>query len=400
MIARDGRVVVVGGGLASARTISALRRKGLTGPIDVISGEPHLPYDRPPLSKDVLTGSRDDTALPFDIAKLDVTVHRNRRAVGLDTASRTVRTDAGDIAYDGLVIATGASPIRMPGDGDQLTLRTIDDALTLRRRLVPGHHLVIIGASWIGAEVATVARDNGCAVTCLESAEVPLAGAIGDDAARHLLPWWKGIDLRCGVTVGSVTPNGVLLADGSTVPADSVVTGVGVRPAVGWLDDSGLSVDRGVLTDASCRTDAPNVVALGDVAQRWSPSAGKHTLVEHWDDAGGAAAAAAAALLSDDPPVLDPVPYFWSDQFGHKIQYTGAHSSTDAVAVYSDHDGALAAVTWTAADGTLTAWLGIDRPRDVVPARTSVGGPVTESPVVEALQKTHRVVHDYEGARR
>lgn len=375
MIAPDDKVVVVGGGLVAARICPALRRKGLTGPIELIAAEQHLPYDRPPLSKDVLTGARDSTGLPFDPEALGVTVSTGRTATGLDTASRTVHTDAGPVRYDGLVIATGATPVRLPGDGEQLTLRTIDDALALRARLVPGSRVVIIGASWIGAEVATAARAADCAVTCVETAPAPLAATFGTDIAGLLLPWWDGIDLRCTATVSQITKAGVALGDGSVLPADVVVTGIGVRPAVSWLDGSGVRTDRGVLTDDRCRTDIPDVVALGDVAQRWSPRAGAHLMIEHWDDAGGAAATTAAALLSDDVPSFDPVPYFWSDQFGHKVQYVGRHRPDDVATVETADDGTLATARWTDAGGLLTAWLGVDRPRELVPARMNVGKP-------------------------
>ncbi|WP_347957469.1 FAD-dependent oxidoreductase [Gordonia aichiensis] len=373
----DGRVVVVGGGLAAARVASALRRKKLTGPIDIVTAEEHLPYDRPPLSKDVLVGSKDSTALPFDPSRLDVTVHTGRTATGVDTRAQILRTDAGDLAYDGLVIATGAAPIRLPGDGEQFTLRTIDDALSVRDRLTPGARVVIIGASWIGAEVATAARTRGCHVTCLEYAEAPLANTLGQAVAGHLLPWWSGIDLRCGTSVEEVTDDGVVLADGSVISADVVVTGIGVRPCIGWLDGSGLPTDRGVLTDEFCRTAVAGIVAVGDVAQRWSPSADRHRLVEHWDDAGGAAATAASALLGE-AAAYDPVPYFWSDQFGHKIQYVGAHGPDDTETITTTEVGELDAVAWTTPNGDLSAWLGVDRPRDVIAARTAVGSPAAE----------------------
>ena len=374
----DGRVVVVGGGLATARIVSTLRRKKLTGPIDVVAAEAHLPYDRPPLSKDVLSGEKDSTSLPFDPTKLDVTVHTGRVATGVDTQARVLHTDRGDLPFDGLVIATGADPIRLPGDGEQITLRTIDDALALRDRLTPGARVVIIGASWIGAEVATAAKARGCAVTCLEYSEAPLANALGADVAGRLLPWWSGIDLRCGTSVREVTGEGVALTDGTVVPADVVVTGIGVRPSIGWLDGSGLSTDRGVLTDEFCRTSARGVVALGDVAQRWSPRERAYRAVEHWDDAGGAATTAAVALLGD-APAYDPVPYFWSDQFGHKVQYVGAHRPMDqATVTTSDNGAALDTVTWTSADGTLSAWLGVDRPRDLIPARLAIGSSAAE----------------------
>ena len=370
-----GHVVVVGGGLAAARLVGVLRRKKFTGQITLVSAEHRAPYDRPPLSKEVLSGARDDAPLAFDAAKLDVDVRLGTRATGLDTATRTLHTDAGDLAYDALAIATGAAPVLLPGTGTQLTLRTLDDALALRERLVPGARVVIVGASWIGGEVATTAQAAGCQVTCLEYGEEPFAGALGTDVGASTRPWWEGITLRTSTAVASVEPDGVHLVGGEVLPADVVVTGVGVRPDLGWLAGSGLETDRGILVDARLRTNVPAVVALGDVAQRWSRHTGSHRVVEHWDEASMVATAAASTLLDwEQGPEHDPVPYFWSDLFGRKLQYVGAHRLDDALTLDRGEDGALRRALWTR-DGVLTAWLGVDATKDVVKARTAVGGP-------------------------
>ncbi|MFH5821887.1 NAD(P)/FAD-dependent oxidoreductase [Georgenia sp. AZ-5] len=370
-----GRIVIVGAGLSAARAAAALRRKGFTGDLVMVGAEPHLPYDRPPLSKEVLRGTRESTALPFDPGKLWVQVRVATTATGLDLDSRLVRTSAGEEPFDGLVIATGAAPVRLPGDGEQLVLRTLEDALALRGRLAPGARVVIIGASWIGAEVATAALEAGCRVTCLEAGTAPVAQALGEEVGRLFLPWWSGVDLRLGTAVREVAPGEVCLADGGTVPADVVVTGVGVRPAIGWLAGSGLALGRGVRVDEHLRASAPGVVAVGDVAQRYSPRAGEHILVEHWDDAGTAPAVAAAALLAgadDELAVHDPVPYFWSDQFEHKIQYVGRHGALDRVEIDREDAQGFPVVRWFDNDGVLTAWLGVDRARELVKARTAV----------------------------
>ena len=371
----SGRLVVVGGGLATARVCAAARRKKFAGTITVVGAESHPPYDRPPLSKDVLHGKRDSTPLPFDTDKLRVDLVSSTRAVGLDPVQRTIALDSGtDLPYDGLVIATGADPIRLPGPGPQLTLHTIDDALGLRESLLAGARVVVIGASWIGAEVATAAVAAGCRVTCLELGAEPLSGPLGDEVGRATRPWWDGIDLRTGVRVASVEEGGVLLDDGEIVPADVVVTGIGVRPDLAWLRDSGLDCGTGVRTDTRCRTTLPGVVAIGDVAERWSDRTGSHRILGHWDEAGTAATAAICSLLGLDGPEHDPVPYFWSDQLGHSLQYVGAHGPADEVRVATDDRGALTGATWRR-DGLLTAWLGVDSPGDLVRARTSVGGP-------------------------
>lgn len=371
------RIVVVGGGLAAARSCSALRRKGYDGELILIGAEPHLPYDRPPLSKDVLLGKRDSTDLPFDVEALAVRTLTGTTATSLDLRARVVGTTAGEVNFDGLVLATGANPLRLPGGGEQFVLRTIEDARALRARLQSGARVVIIGASWIGAEVATAALAVGCQVTCLEAGPAPLAQAIGAEVGRVLLPWWRDVDLRLDTAVTEVGDGEVLLADGSTVPADVVVTGIGVRPETDWLSGSGLEISRGIHVDEHLRASAPGVVAVGDVAARWSPRFGTRLPAEHWDEAATAPAVAVAALLSDDGadlPVHDPVPYFWSDQFGHKVQYVGHHNPEDRVEIeVEDEDDPKPQVRWFDADGRMTAWLGVDRPRDLVKARMAVG---------------------------
>jgi hypothetical protein len=227
------RVVVVGGGIGGARTVAQLRRRGYEGEIMLFGAESRLPYDRPPLSKAVLAGLRDDTALRFDSAALDVEVGLGAAVAGLDLDRRTVRAGHDDVPFDRLDIATGARPVRLPGDGPQLTLRTTDDALGLRRRLVAGARVVVIGASWIGAEVATAALTRGCSVTCLEAGPAPLAQALGPEVGANLLPWWQDVDLRLGTGVAAVEEGRVALADGSAIPADVVLTGVGLRPETG-----------------------------------------------------------------------------------------------------------------------------------------------------------------------
>lgn len=364
---RAARVVVVGGGLGAVRTITQLRRRGHEGDITLLAAEARAPYDRPPLSKAVLAGLKDDTTLRFDPAALRVDLRLGTPATGLDLGRRVVRTDSGDVAFDRLVIATGARPVRLPGPGPQLTLRTAEDALALRDRLVPGARVVLIGASWIGAEVATAALARGCSVTCLEAGPAPLAQALGAEIGATFLPWWCDVELRTGTAVASVEEDRVALTDGSAVPADVVVTGVGVRPETGWLEDSGLVLDRGVAVDEHLVSSAPGVLALGDVAARWSPRVGARVRIEHWEDAGTAGAVAAASLLADDPaerPVHDPVPYFWSDQFGHKVQYVGAHGPGDRAVEREPGNSPGRTVTWLDHGGRVSAVLTVDRPRE------------------------------------
>jgi NADPH-dependent 2,4-dienoyl-CoA reductase/sulfur reductase-like enzyme len=212
------RVVVAGGGLAASRSCAELRRQGYDGDVVLIAAEPHLPYDRPPLSKGVLHGTCKDTTLPVDLAGLGVQVLLGTAATSLRPVERTVMTVNGEVTYDGLVIATGASPVRLAGQGEQVLLRTVDDARALRDQLVPGARIVVIGASWIGAEVVTAAMTAGCRVTCLEAGAGPAAQVFGAQVACRFLPWWAGVDLRCGTAVARVENGGVLLQDGTLVP--------------------------------------------------------------------------------------------------------------------------------------------------------------------------------------
>lgn len=367
---RLDRIVVVGGGLAASRSCAALRRQGYEGEVVLIAAEPHMPYDRPPLSKGMLHGTCTETTLPVDLAGLDVQIQLSNAATGLRPDERAVTTVNGEVTYDGLVIATGARPIGLPGEGEQLVLRTVDDARLLRDRLVPGARIVVIGASWIGAEVVTAAMAAGCHVTCLELAPGPAVHVFGPEVAGRFMPWWGGVDLRCGTSVARVEYGGVLLQDGTLVPADTVVTGIGVRPETAWLEGSGLELDRGVVVDERLRA-VPGIVAVGDVAARWSPRWNRRLRITHWDDASAGPAVAAASLLAegDNGPVFDPVPYFWSDQFGHKLQYLGQLGPDDIPEFHEPADGRGWSVAWFDAERRLTAVLAVDRPRDIAQAR-------------------------------
>jgi NADPH-dependent 2,4-dienoyl-CoA reductase/sulfur reductase-like enzyme len=358
------RLVVTGAGVAAVRTVQQLRRHGYAGAITMLAAERRAPYDRPPLSKAVLHGTRDDTSLRFNAADLGVDLRLGQCAQGLDSVRRVILAGDEEIPFDQLVIATGADPVRLPGDGRQVTLRTIDDALALRDQLRPDVRVVIVGASWIGAEVATAALARGCRVTCLEAGTAPLAQALDAQVGSGFLSWWRDVDLRLGVTVAAIRPGRVELADGSTVASDVVVTGVGVRPTTGWLAGSGIKVDRGVLVNEHLQASQPGIVAVGDVAARWSPRSRARLRVGHWTDAGSAGLAAAATLLADAPelpPAHDPVPYFWSDQFGHKLQYVGWHSPEDRPIERQPGGAPGRTVTWVDPSGRVTAVLTVDR---------------------------------------
>ncbi|MFD0686923.1 NAD(P)/FAD-dependent oxidoreductase [Actinomadura fibrosa] len=389
------RVIVVGGGLAGVRAVEALRKNGYEGSLALLSAERHRPYDRPPLSKAVLAGDSDDTTVDadWDALRCDLLLGERATALRLDEpgSGGTVASTAGDLPFDGLVIATGAAPITLPGDGHQHVLRTIDEARDLRGRLVPGARIVIVGAGWIGAEVATTAAGKGCAVTVVEAADTPLANALGPEIGARTAPWYAeaGVELRTGVKVAAVEHGGLALAGGGRVDADEIVVGIGVRPVLGWLDGSGLLLERGVVTDASFRASTadgaprPDVVAVGDCAAWWSGRYGRRLLVEHWDTALNAPEVAAKALLGGDA-VYDAAPYFWSEQFGRMVQYAGSHAASERLLYRGDPSEPKWAAVWLTGD-RLDAILTVDRPRDLVQARRVIaaGTPVDPAAIAD-----------------
>ncbi|MDH2428693.1 FAD-dependent oxidoreductase [Sphaerisporangium sp. TRM90804] len=366
-------VAVVGAGLAGVRSAEALRARGYRGRITLVGDESHRPYDRPPLSKAVLLGDLDSTVVDSDFAALDVDLRMEVAAKGLHEG--TLETTEGELEFDGLVIATGAVPIRLRGEGPQRVLRTIDDALALRAALVPGARVAVVGAGWIGAEVATAARRAGCEVVVVEAASAPLSVALSPEVGAYTVPWYAaaGIDLRLGTMVGSVDPGGLAMMDGSWIPADVVVTGIGVRPAVSWLAGSGVELDNGVVVDEHLRTSMEGVVAVGDCANWWSRRFGRRLRVEHWDTALHAPETAIATLLGETA-VYDPIPYFWSEQFGHMLQYAGHHDGARLVLRGDPQAGVKWAVCWLSDDDRLAAILTVNRPRDLVQGRRIIEG--------------------------
>ncbi len=349
-------VVVVGASLAGLRAAEELRHRGFGGRLTVVGDEEHRPYDRPPLSKQVLAGSWDLDRIELTVGGaggldgLDVDWRLGTRATGLDPAGRRVTLAGGEeLPYDGLVIATGARPRSLPGTGELAgvhTLRTLDDCLAVRADLDAGAgRVVVVGAGFIGSEVAATCRGRGCEVTVLEALPVPLGRALGDEMGSAMgdLHRDHGVVVRLGVGVAGIEGAGrverVRLADDSVVEADLVVVGIGVTPNTGWLEGSGLALDDGVVCDATTRA-APGIVAAGDVARWPSHRFGELMRVEHWDNAIAMGEHAARRLLDDladgaapawEP--YDPVPWFWSDQYDRKIQLAGRSSDADEVRV-------------------------------------------------------------------
>jgi 3-phenylpropionate/trans-cinnamate dioxygenase ferredoxin reductase subunit len=332
-------ITVVGASLAGLSTVRALRAEGYDGEIVVIGEERHTPYDRPPLSKDFLKGDVEADALALGDADeyedLDVQWLLGERAVRLDPVARTVTLTGGrQVRTNGVVVATGASARMLPGTEGLAgvhTLRTLDDAQALRAELLDGlPRVVVIGAGFIGAEVASTAHRLGLHVTVVEALDVPLERQLGREMGLvcSSLHSDHGVRLLCGTgvagLVGEGRVTGVRLADGRVLPADIVVVGVGVRPATDWLAGSGVQVDDGVVCDAGCSTGVPGVVAVGDVARCPNPFTGRHARIEHWSNATEQAKTAARTLLTGvSAPAPLTAPYFWSDQYRVRIQVAG-----------------------------------------------------------------------------
>ena len=385
---RVERVVIAGGGLAGLRTAEELRGRGYPGAITMVGAELRPPYDRPPLTKKFMTGQLDDTTLAADPAALGLDLRLGEAATGLDGG--VLRTDRGEHAFDALVLATGAVPVGLPGSGRQRFLRTFDDAGAIRDALRPGTRLAVVGAGWIGAELATTAAARGAQVTVVEAAAFPLAGALGDKAGSATVPWYAdaGVDLRLGQPVESVEQDGLVLPGGGWLPADLVVVAVGVRPQVGWLAGSPVKLENGVAADERLRTSATGVYAAGDCAAFVSARYGRRLRVEHWDNALHAPRVVAANILGGDE-TYDPVPYFWSEQFGRMVQYAGHHSGADRLVWRGDPAGREWAACWLAgsrpgepgaAEVTgerLVALLTVGRPRDLLQGRRAIAAGAT-----------------------
>ncbi|MFE0525627.1 NAD(P)/FAD-dependent oxidoreductase [Streptomyces sp. NPDC058954] len=370
-------VAVVGASLAGLSAARSLRRQGYDGRLVVIGDETHRPYDRPPLSKEFLAGTLGEADLGLEAEGEDLAAEwlLGTRATGLDRTSRALRlADGREVRADGVVIATGAAARTLPGSAGLAgvhTLRTLDDARALRDELARGGRLVVIGGGFVGAEVASTAYALGLDVTVVEAAPTPLAGPLGETMGAVVsgLHADHGVRLLCGVGVkglsGEERVEAVLLEDGRSVPADIVVVGVGARPCVEWLEGSGIALDNGVKCGADGRTSLAGVVAVGDCANWYDPRAGAHRRVEHWTGARERPDAAVTALLAGgavEPGVPRP-PYFWSDQYGVKIQFVGHAAGADSVTVEAGavDDRDVLAVYRRA--GVPVAVLGMNQPR-------------------------------------
>ncbi|MCW2551063.1 MAG: ferredoxin reductase [Mycobacterium sp.] len=384
-----GGIVIVGGGLAAARTAEQLRRAEYAGVITLISDEDHLPYDRPPLSKEVLRAETDDVLLkPAEFyEEKDITLRLGSGATTLDTQAQTVTLANGDvISYDELVIATGLVPKRIPSFPDLegvRVLRTLDESLALREHAGSARHAVVIGAGFIGCEVAASLRKLGVEVVLVEPQPTPLASVLGEQIGELVarIHRAEGVDVRCGIGVTEVKGidhvEKVVLADGTELDADIVVVGVGSRPSTDWLDGSGVEVDNGVICDVAGRTSAPNVWAIGDVAS-WRDAQGHQVRVEHWSNVAEQARVIVPAMLGVEATSAVVVPYFWSDQYDVKIQCLGEPEADDIVHVVADDGRKFLA--YYERDGAVVGVVGGGMPGKVMKARGKIaaGAPIAD----------------------
>lgn len=378
-------IVIVGASLAGGRAAESLRKLGFDGRVVLVGAEPHRPYDRPPLSKKAMRGQVPDEKLFFRSADFyesqRIELRLGMAAVALHATAREVELTNGErIRFDKLLIATGADPRRLRCPGADLEgvhcLRTLDDAGRIRAELRPGKRLVVVGGGVIGMEVAASCREEGLDVVVLEAADVPLARAFGRDVGALYARFHRerGVDVRCGVSIAALRGHRrveeVLTATGESVPCDFVVVGIGVEPATGWLEGSGIALDRGVVVDAHCETNLPGIYAAGDVARFFHTRLGKHVLVEAVENAQLMASTVVANMLGKRE-VHAPVAWFWSDQYDLKLQSVGAVDDYDRV-VYrgSIEDRQFAA--FLVRGNRVTGVVGVNRLKEIAAAKKLV----------------------------
>jgi 3-phenylpropionate/trans-cinnamate dioxygenase ferredoxin reductase component len=377
-------IVIAGGGLAGQRCAEALRRGGYDQAIRLVCSEPHRPYDRPPLSKELLTDPTCDDRLPYrpaawyEDASVDLLLGVS--ATALDPPGRRLAlSDGTRLRYQQLLIATGGRPRTVPlltGYSNVAVLRTVDDAHALREVLATRPRLAVIGAGFIGLEIAATARALGVDVTIVEAAACPLIGVLG----AQLGEWFaqlhraEGVEVRTGVTVERVSSNGAIralcLSDGSVVEVDHVLVGAGIEPDVGWLAGCGLDVSRGVPIDVHGRTAIENVFAAGDAAATFDSRCGRHVPGSHWEAAGRQGARVGRLMLGLDPGSSPPTS-FWTDQYDLRIQYVGNGRLADAIEIDGDLDERNFTAVYSLA-GRPVAVLLVDRPRALPAARNLI----------------------------
>jgi len=376
-------IVVVGGGVASHRCLFDLRRHGYRGNLTLISEELYLPYDRTLLSKDML--EEDVLVEPFllsdatEYRAAGIDLHLGVKATWLDTSQRRIGLNDGTSRpFDRLVLAVGGSPV-LPPDLDVpgvLVVRQAAGLDNLRRAMSAGGRMVVIGGGFIGGEVATAAVKHDMEVTLVEAAAQPLAPVFGEDVGQRVATLHRenGVTVRCGsaATTISANPSGYVVEfnDGSSLEADSVVVGVGMRPNTDWILDSGIEIDRGIITDSICQTSCASVFAAGDCARWWHPGYAELCRVEHWDTANRHGAAVAKAVAGERQEFA-PVPFFWSTQHGIRFQFAGRTASWDDIRINDESTNQFSACYYTA--GVLTGALVVNQPRVFARLRRELG---------------------------
>jgi 3-phenylpropionate/trans-cinnamate dioxygenase ferredoxin reductase subunit len=386
-------VVVVGAGLAAARAVETLRGDGYDGDVAVVGAEPHLPYERPPLSKDYLQGRAERSSLFVHpeqwYAEQRIDLRLESAVTSIDPGAGIVAlVDGSALPWSALLLATGSRPRRLGLAGEELDgvlhLRGLDDSDRLREALRQAQHLAVIGGGWIGLEVAAAARDAGVGVTVLERADLPLGPVLGPEVASVFAELHRdhGVDLRTGVEVTGLVAEGVRvagveLADGARVPADVVLVAIGARPNTDLATSAGLRVADGIVVDAALRTSAPGVWAAGDVAEAFHPTLGAHVRVEHWDNAREQGVAAARSILGQDVS-YDRLPYFYTDQYDLGMEFTGhLGAGYDQVVLRGDVPGRQFVALWLSrgrvvAGMGVNVWDAMDPVRDLVTSHRQV----------------------------
>lgn len=391
------RLVIVGGSLGAARVAEEARRLGFAGSIVIIGEEPESPYDRPPLSKQYVTDVTPPDLGLLDLDALDVTMMTGTVATGLDARNRVVRTAQGDVGYDVLVIATGATPRAFPlGEGLEgvTSLRTLEDARRIRAALQPGARVVVIGAGFIGGEVASSARARGAEVSMVEVASLPLVGAVGSLVAERLAMLHRqyDVDLRTRTKVRDIVGKDrveqVVLSDRTVLQADLVVVGVGVEPNTSWLRGSGVAVSDGVACSPYLESTVPGVYAVGDVARWVNPWSGRSTRMEHWTAVGEQAASVARNALTAERQPCSVTPYFWSEWYGHKLQMLG--ECAEEAELQGDMDPTAPFLAQYRYDGNLVGAFSLDRTGPLMRLRGPIGQRASWESVLEAKARVAR----------
>ena len=376
-MADDTSYVIVGASLAGAKAAETLRAENFGGPVVLIGSEEELPYERPPLSKDYLLGKAEREKIYVHprqwYADNKVDLRLGATVTGIDRAARVVSlADGSQVGYGKLLLTTGSAPRRLSVPGADLDgilyLRTVGDSVKLKSAFATDARIVVIGAGWIGLEATAAARAAGAEVTVLESAELPLLRVLGREAAEVFAGLHRehGVDLRFGVQVAEITgsggiASGVRLADGTEIPADAIVVGVGISPNIQLAEQAGLDVDNGIKVDAALRTSDPDIFAAGDVANAFHPRLRKHIRVEHWANAVNQPPFAARAMLGQDV-AFDRVPYFFTDQYDLGMEYSGyVEPGSEAQIVFrGDVPGREFVAFWLGADGRLLAGMNVN----------------------------------------